>query len=171
MPSIEMTPQQFQAILESVVAKAKELNPLDQRKYDEMLAKERRRDLLAVQIGKAEEEASRARRNNCSHMRYGASAGKHAGELCPKGSPGGEFCTGGQAHQNGLVHLFCSRCNSEWWFQPTQDYYTFILQNGIDGIAPPPEEHTICIGCYRLKPECECSKIAKEHAAAHPTVA
>ena len=86
MPSIDMTPQQFQAILESVVAKAKELNPLDQRKYDEMLAKERRRDLLAVQIGKAEEQAQRAKRNNCSHMRFGAAAGKAFRGKLPEGN-------------------------------------------------------------------------------------
>ena len=171
MPNVEMTAEQLQKILEAVLAKAQSLNPLEQKRFDEELAKERRRDELAVTLGRAEAESQRAKRDNCSHMRYPASAGKNAGHSCPKGTLGGEWCTGGQAYQNGLVMIFCSRCHSDWWFQPTQDYYSYIMQNGIDGIEPPPDSQCVCIGCYEPKSSCLCSKYAKEYVAAHPTVA
>src|SRR5271169_5065397 len=169
--TMNVSPEDLQAILEAVLAKVQQLNPLEQRKYDEMVAKERRRDDLAVQIGKAEEEASLRRRNSCSHIRYGASSGKLSGHLAPKGTPGGEYTTGGQVYQNGLGMMFCSRCHSDWWFKPTPEYYAVLAQNGIDGVAPPPEENCICIGCYEPKPKCTCSERAREYVAAHPTVA
>ncbi len=169
--TVEMSPEQLQRILEAVIAKTQQLNPLEQRTYDEQIAKERRRDLLAVQIGKAEEEAQRRKRDSCSHLRFPATAGKNSGMMAPKGTSGAEWTTGGQAYQNGLAMLFCSRCHSEWWFKPTQDYYTFIVQNGMDGIQPPDDAHTYCIGCYEEKPNCRCDEIAREYAAAHPTVA
>lgn len=171
MPAIELSAQQLQTILEAVVAKAKELNPLEQRKYEETLAKERRRDMLAVQLGRTEEEATARKRNACSHMRYPATAGKLAGHGAPKGTPGAEWTTGGQAYQNGLAMLFCTRCTSSWWFKPSPEFFQMIVQNGLENQAPPPEEHCVCIGCYNLKSKCDCAEQAKEYAAAHPTVA
>lgn len=171
MSSVNMSPEQLQQILEAVVSRVTRLNPLEQKKYDEDLAKERRRDMLAVQLGKAEAEAQKNKRDNCSHQRYPATAGKNAGELAPKGTAGAEWCTRGQAYQNGLALIFCTRCHSDWWFQPTQAYYTEILQNGIYGVKPPSDEHTYCIGCYNPKPQCKCAELAKENLAAHPTVA
>lgn len=170
MAQVTMSPEQLQTILEAVLSKVQQLNPLEQKKYDEEVAKQRRRDLLAVQLGKAEAQAQRNKRNNCSHMRFSATAGKHAGMLAPKGTPGAEWCTGGQAYQNGLVMIFCSRCHSDWWFQPTQDFYTFIIQNGVDGMAPPPDDQCVCIGCYEMKNQCRCAEISMEHVSAHPTV-
>jgi hypothetical protein len=167
---IEMSKKDFKELMEGIIDKLNKLNPLEQRQYDEELAKERRRDLLAVQLSKAEAEAQQARRSNCSHQRYPASAGRRAGELAPRGTPGAEWCTRGQAYQNSLVMIFCTRCHSDWWFQPTQEYYQVIVQEGIYGIAPPDDDHTICIGCYKIKSNCECAEIAREHVAAHPTV-
>lgn len=165
---VSMSHEQLQKILETIT----KLNPLEQRKYDEMIDKEHRRDMLAVRLSEAEEASQKAKRDNCSHMRYPPSAGKNSGQMAPKGTSGAEWCTGGQAYQNGLAMIFCSRCHSDWWFKPTQDFYILIQQNGIDGIAPPDDAHTVCIGCYEDKPSCKCSENArKEHAAAHPTVA
>lgn len=166
MPNVEMSPAQLQQILEAVLAKANQLNPLEQKRYDEEMAKQRRRDLLAVEIGRAEQQATLARRNACSHMRDGKT-----GDSVPRGWPTGEWTTGGQAYQNGLAMMFCSRCQSQWWFKPTPEYHAAILQNGLRSSAPPPDDQCICIGCYEQKTKCRCSEIAKEHAAAHPTVA
>lgn len=171
MPNVEMSPEQLQKILEAVLAKAQQLNPLEQKQYDEDLAKQRRRDLLAVQLGRAEEAAAKAKRENCSHMRYSPTSGKNSGHSAPKGTPGAEWCTGGQAYQNGLAMMFCSRCHADWWFKPTQEYYSYIMQNGLEGTAPPPDDQAICIGCYETKSKCRCAEIAKEHVAAHPTAA
>ena len=167
---VNMTPEQLQKILEAVLAKATQMNPLEQKKWDEDLAKQRRKDLLAVEVGKAEQEAQDRRRNSCSHMRFNASAGKLSGQSAPRGTPGAEWCTGGQAYQNGLVMVFCSRCHTSWWFQPTQEFYTMIIQNGIDGMQPPDMSVEVCIGCYKLKDRCTCVEDAKMHYAAHPTV-
>jgi hypothetical protein len=169
MSNVEMSPEQLQKILEAVVAKVTRMNPLEQKRYDEELAKERRRDELAVTLGRAEMEGQRAKRDNCSHKRYPAGSGAKSGETAPKGETNSEWCTFGQAYQNGLAMMHCSRCHSEWWFQPTQEYYGWILQNGLRQQAPPPEKDCICIGCYHPKPECQCGLIAKEHVAAHPT--
>jgi hypothetical protein len=167
MAEVSMSHEQLQKILETITR----MTPLEQRKYDEEVAKERRRDLLAVQLSKAEEASARAKRENCSHMRFPPTAGKNAGQLAPKGTAGAEWCTGGQAYQNGLAMIFCSRCHSDWWFKPTQEFYVYIQQNGLDGTPPPDDAHSVCIGCYEDKPNCKCSEIAKENAAAHPTVA
>ena len=173
MPAaVNMSPEDLQRILEAVISKVQQLNPLEQRAYDEMVAKERRRDLLAVEVGRAEMAAQRAKREGCSHKRYNATSGKLSGQSAPKDAVGNtEWCTGGQAYQNGLAMIFCSRCHSDWWFKPTQDYYTFIMQNGLEGIQPPPDSESICIGCYEVKTNCKCAEISQEYVNAHPTVA
>ena len=177
MAETTMSYAQVQELLkqqnDSMIAAFKEmskLNPLDQRKYDEMIAKEKRRDLLAVQLGKAEEEAARRRKDGCSHLRYPATAGKLSGHMAPHGYPGAEYRTGGQVYQNGLAMMLCLHCGSSWWFRPTPEYYAVLAQNGLDNTAPPPEKDCICIGCYEPKPKCTCNQTSREHAAAHPTV-
>jgi hypothetical protein len=170
MASVEMSPADLQKILEAVIGKVQQLNPLDQRKYDEILAREKRRDLLAVQLGKAEEEAYQRRKNGCSHLRYPATAGKLSGHMAPPGYHGAEWRTGGQVYQNGLAMMLCLHCATSWWFKPTPEYYAVLAQNGLDSTAPPPDDKCICIGCYEPKPNCTCAAQSREHAAAHPTV-
>ena len=171
MSQVYMTKEDLQSILEAILAKSNQLNPLEQKKFDEEMAKQRRRDLLAVEVGRAEQEAQDRKKNACSHMRYPATAGKLSGQSAPKGTPGAEFTTGGQAYQNGLAMQFCTRCQTQWWFKPTQDYYTVIMQEGLSQTAPPPEDQCMCIGCYQPKLQCKCVEMSKEHVAAHPTVA
>jgi hypothetical protein len=168
--NVEMSPEQLQKILEAVVSKVQALNPLDQRKYDEILRKERRRDDFALTLGAIEKEKNDNIRRSCSHLRYPATAGKLSGHVAPVGYPGAEWRTGGQAYQNGLAMMLCLRCGTQWWFRPTPEYYTVLLQNGLDNTAPPPDDHCICIGCFELKNKCKCEELSQEHAAAHPTV-
>ncbi len=169
--NVEMSPEQLQKILEAVVAKVQALNPLDQRKYDELIAREKRRDDFALSLGNIEKEKIANIKRSCSHMRYPATAGKLSGHVAPAGYPGAEWRTGGQVYQNGLAMMLCLRCGTQWWFKPTAEYYAVLMQNGLDNTAPPPDDHCICIGCFELKQNCKCLDQSVEHAAAHPTVA
>lgn len=161
--AISITPEQLQELLrtaiQEAVGQATKLNPIEQRKLDEELAKDRRRNQMMIQLGKIEEEAARAKRDGCSHMRHPAGSGKLAGHSAPKGSLGAEWCTGGQAYQDGTAMIICLRCSSTWLFRPDANYYNAILQNGLLGEAPPSEHQTICPGCFELKPACRCREL------------
>lgn len=168
--NVEMSPAQLQQILEAVLNKVQALNPLDQRKYDEILRKEKRRDDFALALGAIEQAKNENIKKSCSHLRYPATAGKLSGHVAPVGYPGAEWRTGGQVYQNGLAMMLCLRCASQWWFKPTPEYYAVLMQNGLDNTAPPPDDHCICIGCFELRTKCRCEELSQEHAAAHPTV-
>jgi len=158
--TISITPQQLQELLKTAiseaVSQATKLNPIEQRKLDEELQKDKRRNMMMIQLGKIEEESARQKRDGCSHMRYPASAGKLSGHSAPRGALGAEWVTGGQAYQDGTAMVICLRCSSTWLFRPDSSYYNAILQNGLLGEAPPPEAQTICPGCFSLKPACRC---------------
>jgi hypothetical protein len=165
---ISITPEELQNLLRSAikeaVASATALNPLEQRKLDEELAKDHRRSAMILQLGKIEAEAQLQKRNACSHMRDAKT-----GDAVPRNWPTGEWTTGGQAYQNGLAVIICQRCSTTWMFKPEPNYYNAILQNGLLKAAPPPEEYTICPGCFELKPACKCLEIyvqAKQALAA-----
>lgn len=161
MPSnaISITPEQLQDLLKTAIAEATKLNPIEQRKLDEDLQRERKRSQMMIQLGKIEEEAAIRKREGCSHMRHPAGSGKLSGASAPRGSLGAEWCTGGQAYQDGTAMVICLRCSSTWLFRPDSNYYNAILQNGLLGEAPPPDALTICPGCFELKPECRCREI------------
>lgn len=169
--NVEMTPEQLQKILEAVVSKVQALNPLEQRKYDEVLRREQRRDDFALSLGAIEKEKIENIKRSCSHMRYPPTAGKLSGHVAPAGYLGAEWRTGGQVYQNGLAMMLCLRCATQWWFKPTPEYYAVLMQNGLDNTSPPPDDLCICIGCFELKTKCKCDEMAaRDHAAAHPTV-
>jgi hypothetical protein len=157
--TIELTPEKLQEILLAVVRQTQKLNPIEQKKLDEELRKEHRRDLLAVELGKAEDERLNRLRNGCSHMRD-----PRTGDGVPRGSSYGEWTTSGQAYQNGLAMCICQRCATAWIFKPSPENYNAILQNGMLKQPPPPEELCYCMGCLNLKPKCQCAAIrAKEN--------
>lgn len=155
----EQVQQLIKTAVESAVLSANKLNPIEQRRFDEEMERERKRSQLMIQLGKIEEEATRRRRMGCTHMTYTMSAGKRAGEMAPLGAANAEWKTGGQAYQNGTASIVCLRCQTVWLFRPTPEYYNAIIQNGLLGEAPPPEKDTICIGCFELKHQCKCDEI------------
>lgn len=161
--TISLTPEDLQNLLKTAIAEAvsqaTKLNPLEQRKLDEELAKDRRKNAMIKQLGEIEERAMREKRDRCSHLRYPAGSGKLSGHGAPKGALGAEWCTGGQAYQDGTAMVICLRCSSTWLFRPDSNYYNAILQNGMLGEAPPREELTICPGCFELKPVCRCKEL------------
>jgi len=161
--TISITPEQLQELLKTAigeaVAAATKLNPLEQRKLDEQLAADRRKNAMIKQLGEIEERSMREKRDRCSHLRYPAGSGKLAGHGAPRGALGAEWCTGGQAYQDGTAMVICLRCSSTWLFRPDSNYYNAILQNGMLGEAPPSDEYTICPGCFELKPGCRCKEL------------
>ena len=145
--------------VESAIAAGNRMNPVEQRKFDEETERDRRRSQMMVQLGKIEEEATRRRRDGCTHLRYTMSAGRRAGEMAPIGAANSEWMTGGQAYQNGLASIVCLRCQTVCLFKPSPEYYSAIQQNGLLGEAFPPAEHWICMGCFELKKSCMCDEI------------
>jgi hypothetical protein len=152
----------MRAAISEAVAAATKLNPLEQRKLDEQLAQDKRRNQMMIQLGKIEEEAARNKREACSHMRYPAGHGRSAGHSAPRGALGAEWCTGGQAYQDGTAMLICLRCSTTWLFRPDPSYYTAIIQNGLLGEAPPAEAQTLCPGCMELIPACRCKELVAQ---------
>lgn len=154
--SVTLTPKQLQDMLAAVLAQSQQLNPLEQRKLDEEMKKEHRRNLLMVELGKQEEERERRRKFGCSHKRD-----PRTGDAVGKDMPG-EWCTGGQAFQNGLAMMICLRCATPWLFRPTPNYYNDILQSGLLKQPPPPESQLYCMGCLELQRECICEQLRAE---------
>lgn len=157
----EQVQQLIKTAVETAITSAKALNPVEQKRFDEEMERDRRRTQMMIQLGKVEEEAAYRRKNGCTHKRYNMSAGKHGGEMAPRDASNADWMTGGQAYQNGLASLICLRCQTVWMFRPTPEYYSAIMQNGLYGEAPPPEKDTLCIGCLELKNHCKCDEIAK----------
>lgn len=164
MPNtIELTPQALQELLRTAiseaVSQATKLNPIEQRKLDEEMEKDRRKNAMMRQLGQIEEESMRRKRDGCTHKRYPATMGKLSGHSAPANALGAEWCTSGQAYQDGTAMIICMRCSSTWLFRPDASYYSAILQNGLLGEAPPPNELTICPGCFELTPACRCREL------------
>ena len=157
--SINMTKEQLQEILAAAISGAKQMNPLEQKKYNEELEKERRRARMMVTLGKAEEEARRNRELGCSHTRYPATHGKLAGHPAPRGQ--GEWCTGGQIHGYGLIGITCLRCGSHWMFRASQQELAYANDAGLMGFPPPPTERVLeqrCQHCAEMFTESEFAK-------------
>src|SRR5258708_22238305 len=92
---ISLTPEDLQNLLKTAiseaVAQATKLNPLEQRKLDEELAKDRRKNAMIKQLGEIEERSMREKRDRCSHLRHPAGSGKLAGHTAPRGALGAEW--------------------------------------------------------------------------------
>jgi hypothetical protein len=160
---LSITYEQLQELMRTMAEASSKLNPLEQRKLDEEMAKDRRRSMMMVELGKVEEETARNKKNSCSHMRD-----FRTGDGVPKGSAMGEWLTSGQAYQNGTAMIICQRCQQIWLFRPAPDYYTIILQNGLLKQQPPPDDQCLCIGCLSPKLKCRCDEIAKAQRDARP---
>jgi hypothetical protein len=136
-----LTKQDLIDIVSAAVAASHQLNPIEQRKYEQELQAQKRRDLAAINLAKIEEENMRNRKNGCSHSRYPMAMGKLGGHNCPKGQ--GEWTTGGQLHSQDLATMICQRCSWTWQFKPTKAEYEYIEQNGMMGMTPPDDSRLI----------------------------
>lgn len=152
MAQVEISKSELQEIMTAAITASKQapaMNPLEQRKFDDEDAKDRRRDLLGAELAKVEMEKRWRDQNACSH-----SVDRQTGDAVPRGT--GKWITGGQAYQDGTAALHCLRCKFVWRFRPTPEQFAVIVQNGMYAFAPPPDEQTLCNGCLEPKPKCKC---------------
>ena len=166
MEEIKMTREALQElmgkVLQAGLGEMKKMNPLEEKKYNEELAKDKRRAQMVVALGRAEEEAMKQKRGRCSHSRWPAGTGKRSGESCPTGQ--GEWCTGGQKHGDMTVSIICQRCATEWRFKATPGEIDYGDNEGFLGFAPPPPERCVspCNDCSQFFTPAEM----KEHKCA-----
>ena len=123
--------EQMQELLLKVVEAANKPNWLEQRKIDEETSRIRRRELLAVELGRAEEESRWRRQNSCTHSRHA-----QTGEGVPRGT--GVWTTSGQVNSDDSISLICMRCATHWLFQASHQEREYAHNAGLLGFPPPP---------------------------------
>jgi hypothetical protein len=144
MEAVTLSKEDLSKLLEAAIRAAKAPNVLEQKAIDEAIEKEKRRNLLMKELGKAEQETMLRRKNGCSHSRHPQGSGKRAGQPAPRGQ--GEWTTGGQLVGRDLAVLCCLRCAWTWQWQPTYEEREFILNEGMLGMAPPPADRLLAEG-------------------------
>ena len=137
----KMSKQDLIDIVSAAVAASHQLNPIEQRKYEQELETQKRKDRAMVELAKAEEEAAKRKKYGCTHSRLPMSAGKYGGHAAPKGQ--GEWVTGGQMHDDDTATMICQRCSWTWHWKPTLQERQYIEQSGMMGMAPPDESRLI----------------------------
>lgn len=145
-PTVTMTFDQVQDLLRTVLAEANKPNALEQKRLDEELAKDKRRAALAVELGRAEEEARWRRQNSCTHSRHATT-----GESVPKGT--GVWTTCGQTHGDDSISLICMRCATLWHFQATANERDYANNAGLLGFMPPPLERCLNRADFVTRPQ------------------
>lgn len=134
-PMISLTKADLQELLASVMAQSKQMNPLEQQQYDEEVKRTKNRREFEVAMAKQEEELQRRKQTSCTHAKD-----SKTGNAVLANGINSSWTTGGQAHGNGTATLVCLRCGTPWHFKPSPSEYSFILENGLMGSAPPPKE-------------------------------
>lgn len=121
-------------LLLEVMTSARKMTPLEERKYQEEVETERRRNAMMVEMAKAEEEGLKRKRTGCSHKRD-----KSTGENVPRSDPYGVWITQGQLHSNDVISLICLRCSTVWqWKADTSlRQYAQDSEHGLLGFPPP----------------------------------
>lgn len=143
---VTLTPNQIKEIIAAAIEASHKPDPLREREIQESLEREKRRALLQVELGKAEEETNRRKKFGCTHSRKPQNAGKYAGYAAAKGE--GEWTTGGQflGEDEDIACLICTRCSYTWQFRPTSQERQFLRNDGFLGFAPPSAERIIAEG-------------------------
>jgi len=115
------------------------MNPLEEKAMKAELEKDRRRGVLAIELGYAEELRRWNQQHSCTHYRD-----SKTGDAQHPSKGGGAYTTQGQMHGNDTATLLCLRCCTEWKFIPTPAEREYILNGpGMMGFAPPPVERCI----------------------------
>ena len=145
--SMNITHEQLQEILRTAIAEATKPNWLEQKKMDEEMERDRRRTILAVELGRAQEEKLWREQNLCTHCRN-----EKTGEAVKRGT--GVWCTSGQAHTNDVASLICQRCATLWQFKVTPEEREYIINGpGLMGFAPPPIDRCLNKENFVKRPE------------------
>jgi hypothetical protein len=131
----------------AAVAAAMRPNAKEQKEIDDQIAADKRKSLMMVEMGKAEQEAMDRKKYGCSHSRHPMSAGKLGGHNCRKGTgewtTGGQFC--GKNPKTGVpyAYLVCTRCSFGWKWEPNVQELEYLQENGFMGLEPPEESRLL----------------------------
>lgn len=136
---VYFTAEQLQAFMAqamaAAVSEARKMTPLEERKYNEELEREKRRTRMSVELAKAEEQMARNRMLGCSHK-----ADPRTGLAISRDRVDGDWTTGGQMHSNDLATLACMRCGWTWRWRTTPAERDYINNVGMLHMSPPAEE-------------------------------
>jgi hypothetical protein len=133
----------MERMVSAAVKASRAPNAKETREIEADIERERRRTMLAVELGKVEQEHQERRKNGCSHSRY-ENGSKNAGQPAPKGT--GEWTTGGQLVGRDTACTICVRCAYNWIWKPTWEEREYINNVGMLGMAPPKPEQVISEG-------------------------
>src|SRR5215467_15729109 len=100
---VSITPTQLQDILTAALKAANQPNALEAKHIAEETERERRRQNLAIELARVEEEARWRKQTSCTHT-----VNEKTGEPVPRGQ--GKWLTGGQMHGDDSATLICQRC-------------------------------------------------------------
>jgi hypothetical protein len=136
---VYMSAEELQKLMASAMAaavsEARKMTPMEERKYKQELERERRRDRMAIELAKTEEQRERNRRLGCSHRcdpKTGLGVGRDRAD--------GIWTTGGQLHGNDLATLVCLRCAWTWRWKTNSQERDYINNAGMLYMAPPDKD-------------------------------
>lgn len=132
--TVVMSKDQFQQILDAL---GNRMNPLEQKKYEEELARDKRRTAMQIESARIEIEKRERQKNSCTHTR------DKEGNMAPRGQ--GMWTTGGQVHGDDTISLLCMRCGFVWKFKGTPSERDLAVNgpHGLLGLAPPDDSRLI----------------------------
>jgi hypothetical protein len=136
--TLSISKEDLKELLSAVMSESRKMNPLDQKKYDEEIEKERRKAILVKQLGEDEERQINQRRNGCSHC-----VDEKTGQPVTRGS--GIWCTQGQVHGNDVISLVCMRCSTVWYWKgtPQERAYAIDAEHGLLHFPPPAADRLL----------------------------
>lgn len=121
--------------MSAAASEARRMTPLEERKYKEEVARERRRDRMSIELAKAEEQNQRNKMLGCSHK-----CDPKTGLAVGRDRPDGLWTTAGQLHGNDLATLCCIRCGWTWRWKTNPGERDYINNVGMLNMAPPPKD-------------------------------
>lgn len=136
--TISISKDDLKSLLEAVMNSSARMNPLEQKKYNEELEKDKRKANLVKQLGEDEERQMNAKKNGCSHC-----IDKDTGQPVPRGT--GLWITQGQVHANDIISLICLRCSTTWHWKGTasERAYAQDAEHGLLHVPPPSADRLL----------------------------
>lgn len=136
--NLTISKDDLKELLMSVMSASRQMNPLEEKKYNEELEKDRRKALLVKQLGEDEERQMTMKKNGCSHC-----VDKDTGQPVARGT--GVWVTQGQVHSNDVISLICMRCSTTWHWKgtPAERAYAIDAEHGLLHIPPPSEDRLL----------------------------
>jgi len=143
--SLNITYEQLQDLMRTMIGELNRPNPIEARALQAELEKERRRNILAVELGYASEMQRYNQQHSCTHHRD-----EKSGQSVAKGN--GTPTTSGQVLGSGNILLICLRCSTEWIWQPTREELEYVNNASLLGFPPPSIERCLNRDQFITKP-------------------